>query len=101
MAIEWVAISAAVIPYLRKYASDWAGKLATQSADGALEKLYRRVVPDELGAAVGIDLERHQPGVAVLADQAEHLAAGMATARAGGRQDPHLVHVDVVAERVG
>ena len=47
MAIEWVAISAAVIPFLRKYASDWAVKLATKSADSALEKLYRCVIPDE------------------------------------------------------
>jgi hypothetical protein len=43
MAIEWVAISAAVIPFLKKYAADRCGKLA----DGVLAGVYRRIVPDE------------------------------------------------------
>jgi predicted NACHT family NTPase len=47
MAIEWLAISAAVIPHIRKYAADRAAKLAGQYADGVLAKIYRRVVPDE------------------------------------------------------
>lgn len=47
MAIEWLAISAAVIPHIRKYAADRAGKLAGQYADGVLAKIYRRIVPDE------------------------------------------------------
>ena len=47
MAIEWIAISTAVLPYVKKYAADRAERLATQSADGALAKIYRRIVPDE------------------------------------------------------
>lgn len=43
MAIEWIAISAAVIPYLEKYAADRAERLA----DSVFAKAYRRVVPDQ------------------------------------------------------
>jgi hypothetical protein len=43
MAIEWIAISAAVIPHVKKYAANRADKLA----DGVLAKTYRRLVPDE------------------------------------------------------
>ena len=45
--IEWVAISAAVLPHIKKYASERAGKLAGKYADGVLSKTYRRFVPDE------------------------------------------------------
>ena len=46
MAIEWVAISAVVGAYLRKYAAERAEKLATRYADGVFAKTYRRLVPD-------------------------------------------------------
>ena len=47
MPIEWVAIAAALSPYLKKYAAERAEKLAATYADGAFASLYRRVVPDE------------------------------------------------------
>lgn len=47
MAIEWFAISAAVSPYLKKYAAERAERLAANYADGVFAKIYRRVVPDE------------------------------------------------------
>jgi len=46
MAVEWVAISAAVGAYLRKYAGERAEKLANRYADGVFAKTYRRLVPD-------------------------------------------------------
>jgi hypothetical protein len=47
VAIEWLAISAAVIPHIKTCAADRAEKLAEKSADNVLAKIYRRVVPDE------------------------------------------------------
>ena len=47
MAIEWVAIAAAVTPYLKKYATNRAEKLAAKYTDGLLASAYRRLVPDE------------------------------------------------------
>ena len=43
MPIEWAAISAAVVPFLKNYARRQAEKLA----DSGLGEIYRRVVPDE------------------------------------------------------
>lgn len=45
--IEWAVISAAVLPHIKKYASEEAEKLAKDSADKGIAKLYRRLVPDE------------------------------------------------------
>ena len=45
--IEWAAIAAAVAPYLKDYAKDRAKKLAAEQADGALSKLYARLVPNK------------------------------------------------------
>jgi hypothetical protein len=47
MVIEWVAISAAVIPHIKRYAADRAEKLASKYSDGLLAGTYRRIVPDE------------------------------------------------------
>ena len=47
MAVEWVAIAAAIAPHIKKFAAERAEKLAAKSADGVLAKLYRRVLPDE------------------------------------------------------
>jgi hypothetical protein len=43
MPIEWIAISAAVAPHVKKYAAGRADRLA----DGALARAYRRIMPDE------------------------------------------------------
>jgi len=43
VAIAWIAISAVVIPHLKKYAANRADKLA----DHVLAKTYKRLVPDE------------------------------------------------------
>ena len=45
--IEWAAISAVVGGYLKKYASERMERLASEQADGALAKVYRRFVPDK------------------------------------------------------
>src|SRR4051794_27593849 len=47
MLIAWAAISAAVIPYIQKYACERAEKLASKYADHLLANMYRRIVPDE------------------------------------------------------
>ena len=47
MAVEWVAIAAAIAPHIKKFAAERAEKLAAKAADGVLAKLYRRVLPDE------------------------------------------------------
>jgi hypothetical protein len=46
MAIEWVAISAVVTQYIKKYATEGAEKLAKRYADGVLAKPFSRFVPE-------------------------------------------------------
>jgi hypothetical protein len=40
--IEWAAISAVVLPQIKKYVTEKAAKLATDYADSQLAKLYKR-----------------------------------------------------------
>src|SRR3954453_7528019 len=47
MPVEWVSISAAVIPFVRKYAAETAAKLAAKSTDHMLANTYRRLLPDD------------------------------------------------------
>jgi GTPase SAR1 family protein len=45
--IEWVVISAAVTPHIKKYVTEKAAKLAKESTNSTLAKIYRRHVPSE------------------------------------------------------
>ena len=47
MLLEWAAISAAVIPYVRKHVADTAAKLADQTAGRLLVGTYKRLLPDD------------------------------------------------------
>src|SRR4051794_25834888 len=47
MPIEWMAISAAVMPVIQKYLTGRAEKLGESYADRAFAKVYRRFVPPE------------------------------------------------------
>src|SRR5579864_901581 len=45
--LEWTVISAAVAPYIKKYVTEKAAKLASGYADSTAAKLYKRLMPDE------------------------------------------------------
>ena len=47
MPIEWLAISVAVIPHIKRYVADQVEKLGSKYVDGVLGSAYRRVIPDE------------------------------------------------------
>ncbi len=47
MAVEWASISAAVVPIVKKYVAETAGKLATKYGEAGLARLYRGLVTDE------------------------------------------------------
>lgn len=47
MLIEWAAVSAAIVPQIKKYAAERAIKLGRDYSDSKLAQLYKRVIPDQ------------------------------------------------------
>lgn len=47
VAIEWLVISAALAPHIKRYVATRAEKLAAKSADNVLLRIYQRLIPEE------------------------------------------------------